>query len=59
MERRNYPTCCTSMYCGKGSDECPGCVNEPVLTEFKDWKDRTQAKMADPIWSPLTYVSTT
>lgn len=54
--KRIYPSCCTSAYCGSGSDKCPTCPNWPRLKEFNDWVERTGAKPACEIWSPNVYV---
>jgi hypothetical protein len=54
--KRIYPTCCTSLYCGGGGDDCKTCSNGPVLAEFNAWVAKTGAQPADPIWSPLVYV---
>lgn len=54
-ERRIYPTCCTSAFCGR--TECDGCPNLPVLTEFKTWRERTKATRPDPVWCPLVWVA--
>lgn len=54
IETRKYPSCCTSLYCGK--IECPAdCANLPVLEGFKNWVSETNAKVADPIWCPGFY----
>ncbi len=55
LETRVYPICCTSAYCGRGPASCPSCVNYPTLKAFKQWRDETDAKPADEIWSPLVY----
>lgn len=55
-ESRVYPTCCRSGVCP--SPECKGCRYEPILREFKEWVARTEAKVADTIWSPTIYVAT-
>lgn len=55
---RVYPQCCTSAYCGHGSEHCPGCRNAPTLEAFKAWRDAHQAVQADPVWAPLVYVAT-
>lgn len=52
---RIYPICCTSAYCGGGGEDCKTCPNGPALQEFKDWVQKTGAKCADEIWSPLVY----
>ena len=52
---RFYPSCCTSAYCGKSAQSCPGCRNYPTIQDFIGWKNRTNAKQSDPIWSPLYY----
>jgi|ETNvirnome_2_300_1030623.scaffolds.fasta_scaffold01603_4 hypothetical protein len=52
---RTYPDCCTSAYCGAA--ECDGCPNLPTLEAFKAWRERTQAVVRDPIWSPLSYIA--
>jgi len=52
---RVYPTCCTSAFCGR--IECTGCANKPTLDAFKAWRDASNAKPADPIWSPNVYVA--
>lgn len=52
---RVYPVCCTSEYCGKGSESCPTCPNFPILSEFKSWVARTGAVVTDPVWCPLVY----
>lgn len=54
-ETRVYPMCCTSAYCGKTN--CEGCRNKETLDKFNEWKDRTNAQCADPIWCPTVYVS--
>jgi hypothetical protein len=51
-----YPICCTSAFCGRM--ECSGCPNLPILTRFKEWRDRAQAEVRDPIWCPLVYTPT-
>jgi len=56
-ETRVYPMCCTSAHCGKTSDQCPTCTYFPVKKEFAEWVERTGAKVADGIWSPLVYVA--
>ena len=55
-EIRTYPACCTSAFCGR--TECDGCKNLPVLTEFKEWKERTVAIRPDYIWSPTIWQAT-
>jgi len=48
---RSYPISCRSAYCGR--TDCPSdCPFLPELSEFKDWKARTNAKQLDPIWLP-------
>lgn len=54
-ERRIYPTCCTSAFCGR--TECSGCPNLPVLTDFKAWRERTKATQPDPVWCPRVWVA--
>jgi hypothetical protein len=56
MERRTYPSCCTSAYCGRG--ECEGCRCKPILDEFRAWVERTGAVVSDPVWCPTVYVAT-
>ncbi len=56
-DSRTYPTHCTSAYCGR--TECEGCPLLPALQEFKAWRERTRATVADPIWSPTVYHATT
>lgn len=56
-EVRVYPTCCTSLHCGKGPESCPTCPNFPRLSEFKRWRDATEAVADDPIWCPNVYVA--
>lgn len=51
--RRIYPSCCTSAFCGR--IECAGCPNLPILTEFKAWVAESGAKVADEVWSPTVY----
>lgn len=55
-ETRTYPACCTSAFCGR--IECDGCKNLPVLTEFKEWRERTGATQPDSIWSPTIWQAT-
>ncbi len=52
---RTYPIGCTSAYCGR--IDCQGCRDKPHLDEFKRWVDRHEARVSDPIWAPLLYVS--
>ena len=54
-ETRKYPACCTSAYCG--ATECGNCKCEPVLREFKEWRERTHATQPDRIWSPSVWVA--
>jgi len=54
---RIYPICCTSMYCGKGSESCPTCRCYPTLQEFLEWVRINNATVTDPIWSPLAYTA--
>lgn len=54
---RTYPSCCTSAFCGR--TECPkDCPSLPVLTEFKEWRERTRAVQPDHIWCPTIWRST-
>lgn len=56
---RKYPTCCTSMYCGKGGDACNSCENKPALDEFEGWVKENGAVEEDPIWSPGYFTAVT
>lgn len=58
QETRQYPSCCTSAYCGGTSEDCATCPNAVVLAEFKDWVARTNAVQVDCIWCPTLYVGT-
>ena len=59
MSRRVYPTCCLSAECGKSGEACNDtCPCWPDLQEFEAWRERTQAKCVDEIWSPNVYTST-
>lgn len=58
METRQYPSCCTSMYCGNYGDSCNGCENKPVLDTFNSWKKETLAVQDDHIWNPNSYTAT-
>lgn len=55
QERRTYPACCQSAYCGR--TECEGCRHEPALKAFKAWRERTDAYRPDPIWCPTVWVA--
>lgn len=51
---RIYPQWCRSLYCGETA--CPaGCPHLAELEEFKAWQQRTNARQADPIWSPTVW----
>lgn len=52
---RVYPSCCTSMYCGR--IECAGCPNESILRDFKAWVAKHAAVVEDPIWCPTVYTA--
>jgi len=56
LRTRHYPQCCTSAYCG--AVDCGGCECEPILREFKSWRDRTKAKQPDQILYPTTWEAT-
>lgn len=56
-ERRNYPTTCLSAFCGR--TECSGCPLEPRLREFKEWRERYNARQIDLVWTPTIYEATT
>ncbi len=53
---RIYPSCCTSMFCGRS--ECEGCKNEPILRDFEAWREATKAVRNDPIWCPTVWQAT-
>lgn len=55
-EKRVYPSCCTSAFCGRVC--CEGCDSKPVLDEFKAWVEATGAVQSDPIWCPSVWVGT-
>lgn len=56
VERQVYPRCCTAAECGR--TDCEGCSRKPILDAFRAWVTETDARVTDPIWSPLVYVST-
>jgi hypothetical protein len=53
METRVYPVRCRSALCGQ--PDCVDCSHLPALIEFKEWIQRTGARVADPVWSPTVY----
>jgi len=55
-EKRVFPTCCTSAYCGR--TECDGCPNVSILNNFKAWREQTAAVRTDPIWCPSVWTAT-
>jgi hypothetical protein len=55
-EIRQYPSECTSAFCGEIS--CPrDCPNLPKLTAWKKWREETDAFQEDPIWSPTFWTA--
>jgi hypothetical protein len=57
MELRTYPQFCRSLYCGETT--CPEtCQHLPELQAFKTWKQQTNAKQPDPVWSPTIWLAT-
>lgn len=56
-ESRVYPFSCQSAQCGRL--DCPAdCPNLPTLTEFKEWRERTDAKRLDYVWCPSVWTAT-
>ncbi len=56
MDRRIYPQCCTSAFCGGGED-CKTCRHKEVKEEFDQWVKDRDAYNPEPIWCPLVYVA--
>lgn len=56
-ETRAYPLACISAYCGK--IKCPtACPHLPALQEFMRWREQTNAKQLDPVWSAAFWTGT-